>query len=256
MKILLTNDDGIDSVGLLQMAKTLGKDHEVFISAPDSQKSGYSHFVNFNRPIYAHKTVVEGAIDAYAVTGAPADCVKFALIHHKFVPDIVVSGPNKGANCGSDILYSGTVAAAQEGVLLGYKAIAISCVAPTSMDQDNFNYDYTSCCVYLAANLAKFQAFDIGESVININVPSLPMSEIRGVKAAPQGIHYYSDSYRTAADEQGKSTYILYGAPHYMGAAEGDTDIKFVENGYITVTPLKLDRTYYQMLTALGELLK
>ena len=127
MKILLVNDDGIDAVGLKTLAETLSGEHELYIVAPEAERSAFSHSVTIFRDIRYIKTAHE-TIESYSISGTPADCVKFTIIHlfKDAKPDLVLSGINSGPNLGSDIMYSGTVAAASEAVFLGIPAVAVS----------------------------------------------------------------------------------------------------------------------------------
>ena len=131
MKILLSNDDGVFAPGLKALANALNKDHELTVSAPDSERSAVSRSMTLFDPLRARETRIEGLPDvpAYAVSGTPVDCVRLALGNLFSEPDIVVSGINMGPNLGTDVLYSGTVAAAHEAALLGYQSIAVSCLS-------------------------------------------------------------------------------------------------------------------------------
>ncbi|MEG1804201.1 MAG: 5'/3'-nucleotidase SurE [Clostridia bacterium] len=252
MKILLTNDDGIQSVGLLLLAKTLSQKHEVYVCAPDGERSAYSHYINFHRPIYFKQVEVEGATNSYAISGTPADCVMFAARHLKITPDVVISGPNRGANLATDIIYSGTVGASQEAVILGLKSIALS----SCSYKDNH---FDTCCQFIYNNLETLLKFEFKENLLNINVPNLCEEEIRGVIVARQGHRPYSDYY-AEIEIDGKIGYSLEGTPHeIVDCPDLDstefTDVNAVHLGYISITPLHLDRTDYSAISQAKELL-
>lgn len=249
MKILLANDDGIHAKGLRMMAKALSKDNTVYVVAPDSQRSGYSHFTSFRKPIYCAEEQVEGAATAYSISGTPSDCIKFALIHLHIKPDIVISGPNEGANYGTDIIYSGTVSAAQEACLMGMRSLAVSC----RRHKGEFLYD--SCIEFTLKHLEKFAAFMHPYTFLNINVPSLPMNEIKGVAAARMGIYTFNDRY-DEAEEDGKKTYTLDGEPNNVADEYFDSDVHAARSGYIAITPIKTDRTNYDLMEKVAELFK
>ncbi len=246
MKILLVNDDGIESKGLLMMAKTLSKNNEVYVFAPESERSGYSQYVTFHKPVFYQERIVDGAKNAYAVSGTPVDCVKLAIRKFKLNPDIVVSGPNRGANHGSDILYSGTVGAAQEAAMLGYKSVSIS-------SAENNNNIFETCCYYLEQNIDKFFNFDFDFNVININVPNTTFDKIKGTRVAFQGAHCFADYYKEVLVD-GQIGYSLEGDPLFDETIKEYSDVALVREGYITVTALNLDRTNYQMEQKLREI--
>lgn len=245
MKILLTNDDGIDSAGLLLLAKVLGKKHEVYLCAPDGQRSGYSHYIRFHKPIFAEPKVIIGAKRAYAISGSPADSVMFAVRHLGIHPDIVISGPNNGANMAYDIIYSGTVGAAQQGAILGYKSIALSCAA-------HLDCIFETCVAFIENNLRALYNFDYNKGLLNINVPNLPYDEIKGVKVTAQGYRLFSDCYEIRETE-GKQAYYLEGLPEDVDDNELTTDVSALKHGYISITPLTLDRTHHTIMDRTKE---
>ncbi len=245
MKILLTNDDGIDSAGLLMLAASLGKKHEVYLSAPDGQRSGYSHYIRFHQAVFAEERQVVGAKAAYALSGSPADCVMFAIRHLGIKPDIVISGPNNGANMAFDIIYSGTVGAAQQGAILGYKSVALSCAAHS-------HCVFESCVDFIENNLNKLYNFNYNKGLLNINVPNLPYKEIKGVKITVQGYRLFSDRY-DIKDEEGKKAYYLEGLPQDVDDDELTTDVSALKHGYISITPLTLDRTHHTIMDRTKE---
>lgn len=237
MKILLTNDDGYLSEGLMLLCKKLSEKHQVVVVAPDGQRSATSHAVNFHKQV-AVKKLDEycGATDAYICSGTPADCVKFAdsMLDVEF--DLLVSGPNNGDNYGCAIFYSGTVAAAEEGVLCGIKSIALSRLG--------FGGAFGSCVEYLAENVEKLREFCRADSLINVNVPDLPMSKIKGVKVCRQSDSKLFDDYFVKSDEA--DMWMITGDK--VPVSETDSDVFYADQGYVTVTPLSVLRTDYKLL--------
>lgn len=250
MKILLVNDDGINSVGLRQLAKVLSDNgHIVHVVAPDSQRSGYSHFMTFRKPIYCITKKVDGAASAYSITGTPTDCVKFALVQLDINPDLVISGPNEGANYGTDVIYSGTVSASQEACILGRKTVALSC---KSNDKNEYNYD--GLIEFALRNLDNFVNYDKPYTFLSVNAPSLNYDQIKGVKLVRLGIHSFNDRYDLIENDDGQG-YSLDGEPKPL-EVKSDCDITAVHDGYIAITPIKTDRTDYDELDKLKEIFK
>ncbi|MDD3831968.1 MAG: 5'/3'-nucleotidase SurE [Clostridia bacterium] len=248
MNILLTNDDGIDAVGFLQLVRTLAPIHNIYICAPDRERSGYSHYLRFRKPIYAECRQIEGVELAYAIDGAPADCVMFAIRYLKLRPDVIISGPNRGPNLACDIIYSGTVGAAQEGAILGFKSIALSCCASTDVD-------YSGCCDYILNNLTRLLAYDYKNGPLNINVPSTALCNIKGVKVTTQGNRPYNDYY-SVKELDGRTAYCLEGDMSTVTDLDNEWDINAVNSNYISITPLTLDRTSYIDLVQVEDILK
>lgn len=165
MKILLTNDDGLESEGLQMLCRRLADcGHEVYVVAPDGNRSATSHCANFYKRIFIRlRRDYCGAVEAYACTGSPADCVKFAESVLKINFDLLVSGPNNGENTGNAILYSGTIGAAEEGVLCGYHSIALS-----RLGRDG---DFAPAVNFFVRNLQALSAVRIPDAFLNVNVP-------------------------------------------------------------------------------------
>ncbi len=190
MRILLVNDDGIRSVGLGLLARALAEKHTVTVVAPDDQRSAASHSLTLRDELSARKEDMDG-IEAWAVDGTPADCTRLAL--DVFCPEaeLVISGPNVGLNVAFDILYSGTVGAALEAAMHGKKAIALS-APPQAKEEEVIR-------VFLRLLEQLDPARDI-ERLLNINIPNLPLDEIKGVRWVPQGLfHQWEDHYWAGA---------------------------------------------------------
>ncbi len=249
MKILLTNDDGIESVGLHLLCDKLSeKGHEVYVVAPEGQRSATSHCANFYKRIYVKKVHgYHGATEAYSCTGSPADCVKFAESVLEIPFDLLVSGPNNGENTGNAILYSGTIGAAEEGVLCGYKSIALS-----RLGRDG---SYDSTVEYLVQNLEQLASFDIPNTLININVPDLPTEQIKGVRVVRDSTgKLYKDYMEKQHDEE--DCWVSTGFRVELSETEKDTDVLTSEDGFVTLSPLTVVRTNFEAMPLLKKLEK
>ncbi len=243
--ILITNDDGIDSEGLYNLYKALKEDKrfEVKIVAPDKERSAVGHAITVFRPISVRKEYREGKFFGYAVDGTPADCVKIAVgAIIKGVPDLLISGINRGANLGENIIYSGTVSAATEGTTLGIPSIAVSI--------DNFvdpDYEY-------AASFTKRVVDKIIENgglpertLLNINLPDVPGDKIKGVIITRQSNAKVKDKFIKRADPRGRDYYWMDG--DFNGEnVDINTDYCAVKNNYISITPIHYDMTNYKAI--------
>lgn len=246
MKILLTNDDGIHAVGIRGMYKALkSAGHEVFVVAPMTEQSAVGHAVTMAMPLKA-KRFAENGFEGRGVMGTPVDCVKLGLSHllKEEGIDLVVSGLNAGANVGPDILYSGTVAAATEAALLGSPAIACSV--------DNFNpVDLTEQGEYAVRIIERMPWEKLPRHcVINLNFPGTPMAETKGLKICPQTAAVYHDWYVERIDPRGREYYWLEGEIPRETVRPG-TDRALLDQGYVTLTPLKFEFTDHEVLSGL-----
>lgn len=238
MRILLTNDDGIRAAGLLALAERLSVEHEVMVSAPDSERSGFAHAFTYTVPLRANKYVMRELpnLPAYSVSGTPVDCVKLAVGNLFTDIDFVVSGINIGANLGSDVRYSGTVSAAMEAALLGYPAIAVS----LNEFRDPKNLD--AAAEIVARLIKEYSCGNIAfEAVLNVNVPDIPLSSIRGIKATGLSRQEYVNKYIVGADPHSRAYYWLPSERITSIMEDEDTDERWIREGYATVTPLTLD---------------
>ncbi len=236
LNLLLTNDDGVNAIGVRKLAKALSKKHNVIIVAPNSNCSGFSQSLTVRKTITFKKTAFDDGIESYTVCGTPADCVKIA--HHllkDFKIDAVISGINDGFNLGTDVFYSGTVAAATEGAILGYKAIAFS-----------IPYDAEEHIDFYAQKSADFvdELLNFDNTVWNVNFPDCNPNEIKGVKFTPVGVVEYSDRY----EKTGENSYFLTGELIRSNKNEPDCDSEHILNGFITISPISTDKTDYKIL--------
>lgn len=237
--ILISNDDGIRSEGILRLASALRRVGAVYVVAPDRERSAASHSLTLHRPL----RVDEVSPRMYAVDGTPTDCVNIAvngILPER--PDIVVSGINKGGNLGEDVTYSGTVSAAMEGTLMGIPSIAFSLVA-----REKFDF---SEAARFAARLTR-HVLRKGlpkDTLLNVNVPS--GKKIKGHRITSQGKRFFSDAIVEKVDPRGKKYYWIGGDMDRWEGGE-DSDFFAVTKGYISITPLHLDLTNYSSIKEL-----
>lgn len=238
-RLLCTNDDGIHARGLevlAEAAATLGEVHTV---APDREQSGSSHSLSLHRPLRVTR------IDPtrYTVDGTPTDCVLIAvsdLLDAR--PDFVLSGVNHGSNMGEDVLYSGTVAAAMEGTILGIPSVAVSYVG----DSIPVLESYGRLLADVLGRLVERPDFP-EETFFNINLPDIPADRIEGIRITALGRRVYSDSVTRSADpREGDYVWIGGGKSHWRGRE--DSDFRAIEAGYVSVTPLHLDLTNFRLI--------
>lgn len=233
--ILISNDDGIHSEGIKTLARALKRVGEVFIVAPDRERSAASHSLTLHKPLRVEKI----GPNAYAINGTPTDCINLAVNGIlKKRPDLVVSGINKGGNLGDDVTYSGTVSAAMEGTLLGIPSFAISLV---SISRENFDFKNAA---RFAARLARFILKNRlpKDTLLNINVPDV--DEIKGYRITKQGKRLYGDAIVEKVDPRGKKYYWIGGDILKWEGGE-DTDFKAITSNFISITPVHLDMTNY-----------
>jgi 5'/3'-nucleotidase len=244
-RILVTNDDGVDSLGLLALKRALEPLGDVYVLAPDTNQSAVGHTKTFMRPLRVRERTLADGSRAWSADGSPTDAVSLALLGYFDIGfDLVASGINYGANLGDDITYSGTVAAAMEAVLSSVPAFAIS--------QEYYEHpDFT-----LAGLIAYRAAVNILENglapgeLININVPGITVEECRGVEVTRLGKRVYQDELVKRIDPRGTPYYWL-GGPPPTGLAEPGTDFDAVVNKRIAITPVQLDLTARRLLKRL-----
>lgn len=233
MRILICNDDGINSEGIIALALMLyKKGHEITVVAPDGNRSSYSHHVNFYKEVKVRKVDFAEGIEAYALSGTPADCALYGLHGLNKTFDVLCSGINIGSNLGSEVLYSGTVAACEEAAVFGIKSIAFSyCGHGTS------HADYAAVAEISGRVFDKFIDVIEGDYVFNVNIPS-ETADADQTKVTPLGVRLYSDEHQWKDEE----TYILTGHPLAVDNP-ADCDVVWADKGYISATPITVDRT-------------
>lgn len=249
MKILISNDDGIDSLGIFVLAQTLKEIGEVTVVAPATEQSAVGHAITMKFPLRCNKFYKNGEFFGYAVDGTPADCVKMGIRNiMNDQPDIVISGINHGSNTAINIIYSGTVSAAREAAIMDVPAIAVSI---TSHEATNFSYA-AKIAQKLAQMVIENKSTFPPSSLLNVNVPHLPESEIKGIKLTKQGKSTWDDRYEERKDPYGKSYFWLKGDLIELDKTT-ETDQGAVNEGYVSVTPIHFDLTDYQTYESMKD---
>lgn len=243
MRILVSNDDGYTAKGIRVLAETLAPLGTVSVVAPDHNRSAASNSLTIYNPLRAY-TADNGFV---SVNGTPADCVHLAitgLLDDE--PDIVVSGINNGPNMGEDVLYSGTVGAAMEGRYLGFPALAVSICA-----FDPEHYESAARVAFELIQRLKEQPL-AGDMILNVNVPDVPYEEIKGVQVTRCGHRHKSEPVIKGTDPRGRELYWV-GAPGPEADAGEGTDFHAISNGYVSVTPLRVDLTASEALESVAR---
>lgn len=249
MRILLTNDDGINAPGLYVLEKIAAQlSDDIWICAPSEEQSGAGHSLSLNRPVRLH----EHAPKRFSVTGTPTDAVTLAL--RKALPgkpDLILSGVNRGANLGDDVTYSGTVAAAIEGALAGIRSIALSQVYSKETLADNVPFDAAEA--WGAKVLRPLLGAPFPErTLINVNFPPRTADQVQGIRVVRQGFHDYGrGTVVEGKDPRGYPYYWfgLHGIEHTPGH---NSDLEAIADGFVAVSPLQLDLTHDASLAALA----
>ncbi len=249
-RFLLTNDDGIYARGLLALYQELSRDAECLIVAPEVEQSAVGHAITISRPLMVRKARKNGSFLGYAVAGTPADCVKIGLGELAAGPvDLVVSGINRGANVGINILYSGTVSAATEAAIQGVPSLAIS------LDTHE-EADYSAAARFARKMAAFILENPLPNVALNVNVPAVPEGKIRGVVVAKQGRARLMESFDKRVDPRDNAYYWLAGETELPSQEQDDTDASALKRGMITVTPIYYDLTRYDLLDGLRARVK
>lgn len=249
MRILLSNDDGVHAPGLKILQKELKKLGDVWVVAPLEEKSTTGHSLTIHKPL----RLIEMGPRFFGVSGSPADCVYLGIRQVMgTMPDLVISGPNRGANLGQDVYYSGTVSAAREACILGLRAIAVSLAVDFAKAKPEHQLHYDT-----AAKATVRLIRDLGDvefprhTLLNFNVPDVPVTRVKGIHVSRQGFRYYSGGVLRRKDHRGKD-YFWVGGKYQGYRKEEGTDCHTVESGYASLTPLKLDSTDTSFLRALS----
>ncbi|MEG8945744.1 5'/3'-nucleotidase SurE [Rosettibacter firmus] len=239
MKILITNDDGIDSAGIKALANEMKKIGEVTVVAPRTEQSAVGHAITMKIPLRVIEYFNNGEFFGYAVEGTPADCVKIGIRNiMKSPPDIVISGINHGSNTAINIIYSGTVSAAREAAIMDIPSIAVSVTNHTAK-----HFDYAAKISKALTLLVLKNGLPNG-TLLNVNVPDLPENQIAGIKLTRQGKSKWDDIYEERIDPYGKKYYWLTG-----NLIETDKDLNTdhfaIKNNYVSISPIHFDLTDY-----------
>lgn len=255
MRILISNDDGIAANGIRALSEELSRHHEVYVIAPDRERSAAGHSLTLHTPLRVEE--VEGgkfgAKRVWVTTGTPGDCVKIgisAILSKEERPDLVISGINHGPNLGSDILYSGTVSCAMEGAMLGIPAIATS-LASMSMEYEDFRFG----AKFVTSLVDKLKDFKFPpKCLLNVNIPKLEEEDIAGVAITELGGKMFTDEYEKRVDPRGKVYYWMAG--QLINEPENaPTDIAAVRNNKISITPVTFQMTRTETIKDLEKLL-
>jgi 5'-nucleotidase len=240
--ILVTNDDGIDSDGLFQLKKALEAVDRVEVLAPNRNWTAAGHTKTMHRPLRVAEITLSDGSTAYSSDGSPSDCVALAFLGIlPERPTLVFSGINKGPNLGSDVTYSGTVAAAMEAVVCGVPAVAMSL-------NEFYQWDFTYAAEF-AARLARHileNGLD-SDVLLNVNVPHLPRSEVKGVAVTRLGKRVYNDELIRRTDPFGRD-YFWIGGEIPTGELEEGTDLAAIHENYVSITPILMDLTNHALI--------
>jgi 5'-nucleotidase len=253
LRILISNDDGVSAEGIRALAKEFSRDHSVVIVAPQYERSTTGHHLTLHKPLRVHQV----RKNVYYVSGGPADCIHIGLnvIFNGRMPDLILSGINRGANLGQDVFYSGTASAAREGANQGIPAVAVSLCL--DFEKHREKQHYTTAAKSLRSVLGRVLSHFAGKPnaswkqglkhwpqgmMLNVNVPNLPLAKLKGIAAASQGYRIYSTDIIQRVDSRNKDYFWIGGK--YKGYRNiRDSDCWYVDRGYVSVTPLELDTT-------------
>ena len=249
MNILITNDDGINAEGILELAKAMKAIANVYVVAPDSQRSATGHAITVHNPIMLKDAFIDDDIKAYAISGTPADCVKVGIeaLFSEVDFDLVLSGINNGPNLGTDVIYSGTVSAAIEGLVQNKPAIAVS--------YDEFNvsretYEEASKHVVNIVKNLKDKLDMLDDCILNINIPK---TKIKGFKVTTLGDRKYDNVLEERVSPYGYRYFWIGGQVKELEQDES-SDITAVEDGYISLTPVNIEMTNEKKIEALNNI--
>jgi 5'-nucleotidase len=245
VRILLSNDDGIHSPGLHALAQAIADLGEIWVVAPDREQSSVGHAITLSDPIWIRPYAFDGVHAAFAVGGTPADCVKLALTDlMPQRPDLILSGINRGENTGISTIYSGTVSAATEGTISGVASLAISL--------DSFTSNAFGPAARIARQLAVLvvQHGLPSDTLLNVNVPHVPQEKLKGIRVTRQGRARWKETFEKRVDPRGRNYYWMDGFKVEMEEPD-DTDGRALADGFVSVTPIRLDMTHHQFIEEL-----
>lgn len=247
MRILVSNDDGIDSAGIDSLVTALKTIAEVTVVAPHKEQSAVGHAITMQTPLRVFEFQKDGKFFGYAVDGTPADCVKIGMRNlMPAPPDLVVSGINHGSNTAINIIYSGTVSAAREAAIMDVPSIAISVAS-----HQVFDFSLASKVAKLLSQEVFKRGLPIG-TMLNVNVPNLPESQIKGMVITKQGKSKWDDIYEQRVDPYGRNYYWLTGNLMDVDRSN-DLDQAAIKNNYVSVSPIHFDLSDYQTYDKMKE---
>lgn len=244
MNILLCNDDGIYAPGIRVLYEALKDLATLHVIAPETEMSAVGHAITISSPLKLRDVQRGGKFFGYGISGTPADCVKLAMSHLlDEPPDLVISGINQGPNAGISILYSGTVSGATEGAILGIPSIALSINTFESP-----LWETAAAVARQVVQLASSHAFPRG-SVLNVNIPNLPVDEVKGMRVVPMAPSRYVEQFDKRMDPRGNTYYWVTGHLELSQNAPQATDVSCLRDGYVTLTPISFDLTNHGELS-------
>lgn len=251
LKILVSNDDGIDSPGIYALVHELQKLGDVTVVAPDRQQSAVGHSLTISSPLRATPFKRDGEMFGFAINGSPSDSVKLALsglLDYK--PDLLVSGINHGKNTAVNIIYSGTVSAAAEGMLSGVKSMAVS------LDNHNWEADMRAAARYAREIAEEVINIELpNDTLLNVNIPDLKYDEIRGIKIVRHADSYWDDNFEERTDPF-KNKYYWFAGKYKSLDDEKGTDDYAIRNNFVSITPIHYDLTNFGFLEKIKHLEK
>lgn len=254
MKILVSNDDGILSNGIRALIEALAEKNEVYVVAPDRERSAAGHSLTLHTPLRVEEVEAKyGAKRCWMTTGTPGDCVKLAvnaILDENEKPDLVISGINHGPNLGADILYSGTVSCAMEGAMMGLPSIATS-LASLKTEYEDFKF----AASFIAELIIRLDTYKIPpKTILNINIPGLEKDDIAGIAITELGNRIFTDDYEKRVDPRGKVYYWMAGEL-INEPEDASTDIAAIRNNMISITPVTYEMTRVNIIKELDETL-
>ncbi len=247
MKILLTNDDGINSAGIRVLKEALETIGDVTVVAPEAEMSAVGHSITISDPLRVKRISKNGKEFGIAVGGTPADCVKIAvraIMDEK--PDLLVSGINHGQNVATNVIYSGTVSAATEGMILGVPSIAISNASFTPTD-------FSASIEYGLKIIDKMKQNELpADTLLNVNVPDKPAGEVEGIKLCHMGVSKFREAFEKRVDPR-QNDYYWQGGQMVVSDDDHDADVTWLAKNWVTVTPIHFDLTNHMFLKEMEQ---
>lgn len=251
MRILICNDDGIHAPGIAALHRAVKEFGELHVIAPDAERSAAGHAITLADPIKSTPVEKDGELFGYGIGGTPADCIKLAVcaVMKDDPPDMVLSGINLGSNTGISVIYSGTVSAATEGVILGIPGVAFSLCTYTNPEWEMAERVARELTKKLVGNPVP------PDVLLNVNMPNLPYDQLKGIKVTRMGRSRFIEKFHKRLDPRGRTYYWLDGELEVHDDGD-DIDIHAVRDGYVSVTPIHLDLTAYEHLNSFQYLEK
>ncbi|MDI9370152.1 MAG: 5'/3'-nucleotidase SurE [Synergistaceae bacterium] len=250
MKLLITNDDGVLAPGIVELVRRLSEHGEdCTVVAPDRERSSTGHSVTLTRPLKlwpVEEGLYPDSCRVYACDGTPSDCVLLGLEVIRTDADMVLAGINRGPNLGDDLTYSGTVSAAMEGLLLGRPSMAFS--LDCREEDEEHHYGTVSAVARALVDRSRLSPLP-KEVLLSVNVPNLPLDEIRGTMVTRKGVRRYEEKVNRMKDPTGRSCYWVMGRA--VDLLDEGSDVWAVAHGYVSITPVHMDMTHYPSLESL-----